>query len=157
MSNSEIKEKPIGKDDCCGQPIKEYMMLWHRVLCYYEVGKDCGYDPRYYYIVVAADGIPYAIGGHFLADKEIIRKRENIPADKPIPTIVKKLSELKDFCIAKYNGKELYYPGDREKLKKDLNEELGLTAENGNQGEKKQEQSEEQGKQKRKLGTPGNN
>ena len=111
-----------------GRGFEEFQLLyaiWGNDL---PIEKLKGADPRTYCAVKAADGNYYAISVFDNDKAKLIRKREHIPEDQEIPTLVKPIAEMINYEISydyEYNLQK--YTFDREKLRNKLNEILGLT------------------------------
>lgn len=115
--------------DCDGNEIYEFMILggiWTNDIDISELEDT---DPRQYCAVVADDGKAYAISVFDHRNKELIRKRENIPDDAEIPTIIKTISEMEGYEILVWCGaygiEDRYYDLDTIELKNKLNKMLG--------------------------------
>ena len=106
--------------DCDGKEIYEYRILraiWSNDMDIIELENV---DPRQYCAVIAYDGNPYAISVYDWWNEDLIRKRERITG-KEIPTIVKPISEMENYELAKCSDGEFYYTLDRNELKKHVN------------------------------------
>lgn len=112
--------------DCDEREIEEFRILraiWANDidLIYLEDA-----DPRQYCAVIAEDDKAYAISVYDWWNKDLIRQRENIPADQEIPTIIKPIEEMENYECALCNEGQnaFFYDLDRNKLKQQLNKLL---------------------------------
>ena len=113
--------------DCDDCEIYEGMVL-QAVLSGIVDIRDLGAaDPRTYCAIKANDGNAYAISINNRLRAGLIREREGIPVDEPIPVVVKSISDMVDYEIAcDKNGRPLYRAYSLlNELRKRLKSELG--------------------------------
>ncbi len=107
--------------DCDGNEIYEFMILhaiWSNDVNVEELENV---DARCYCTIIGDDGISYVISVYDWVKSSLIRAREGIKENEEIPTIVKPISEMENYEIAKCDGKELHYDLNRNELKEKLN------------------------------------
>ena len=113
--------------DCDNREIEEYTILraiWTNDI---DISELPDADPRFYCALYGYDGNAYAISVYDNWNEKEIREREHILPNESIPTIIKPISEMKNYEIAFVydpcgNGFIFWeYDFNRDELKNKLN------------------------------------